>query len=94
MSIEALESLVTHPGWSLFVAHVEREWGANGVKYQSELDKALDLTDAEAAASQARQIRAGRRVIETLVRWPSEELARLKRQDEKGEPTLSRRGGL
>ena len=94
MSVEALESLILHPGWRLFVAHVEQEWGANGAKYQAELDKALNLLDDVAAASQARQIRAGRRVIETLVGWPQEEIARLKRSEAVPEPTLSRRGGL
>ena len=89
-----LESLLTHPGWQLFLDHVEADWGPAGVKYQSELDKALNLLDDNAAASQARQVRAGRKIIETLLAWPAEELARLTREDRVSEPTMSRRGGL
>lgn len=91
---DVLEALLTSPGWSVFVHHVETEWGPNGATYQQELDKALDLTDSAAAASQARQVRAGRKVIEMLLAWPSQEIARLKRQEPDSEPVLSRRGGL
>lgn len=91
---DALESLLTHPGWQLFLEHVHREWGPTGARYNAELDKALDLTDANAAASQARQIRAGRKVIESLLTWPAEEAQRLKRTDRVPELTMSRRGGL
>ena len=91
---DALESLLTHPGWRLFLEHVHHEWGPMGARYNAELDKALDLLDAQAAASQARQIRAGRKVIESLLAWPAEEAQRLKRTDRVPEATMSRRGGL
>lgn len=91
---DALEALLTHPGWQLFVAHVQHEWGATGVRYNAELDQALNLLDDNAAASQARQIRAGRRVIEQLLAWPADEVGRLTRQDRRPELTMSRRGGL
>lgn len=91
---QILEALLDHPGWRAFTAHVTQEWGAQGVKYNAELDKALDLTDPAMAASQARQVRAGRIVIESLLNWPSEEIARLKRQEQQPEPSLSRRGSL
>ena len=89
---EALASLLESPGWRLFCDFVAREWGPAGHTYAVELDKALDLTDPAAAASQARQIRAGRRIIERLLRWPDEELRRLRAP--LSEPTQSRRGGL
>lgn len=92
---EALEALLTHPGWQVFLEHVVQEWGANGIRYQTEMDNALNQTDDVVAASKARQIRAGRRTIELLVRWPAEEVARLKRLDEgPAAPNPSRRGGL
>jgi len=91
---EALESLLTHPGWLILADHIGQEWGPNGLAYNAALDTALNLLDDNAAASQARQIRAGRRVIENLVSWPSEEIARLKRADKPLEQTQSRRGGL
>lgn len=92
--LDNLVTLVSHPGWRLFREHVEREWGANGARYQAELDKALDLTDNEAAASQARQIRAGRKAIELLVNWPQDEIARLQRSERREEVGMSRRGSL
>ena len=91
---EALESLVTHPGWSLFTQHVTHEWGANGIRYAAEMEKALNLTDNNVAASQARQIIAARKTIENLMRWPEEELQRLQRAEQRPELTMSRRGGL
>jgi hypothetical protein len=96
--LEALASLDTHPGWRLFVAHVAREWGPNGQRYQTALDQALDLADDAAAASHARQVRAGRKTIELLMRWPAEEVARLTREARGTGPaedaSPSRRGGL
>lgn len=92
---EALEALVTHPGWQLFLAYVADEWGPSGKAYARALDKALDLLDDGAAASQARQVRAARRVIDGLVRWPEEELRLLKGAPRSAESVApSRRGGL
>lgn len=79
---ETLERLLTDPGWLLFTAHATQEWGAAGLQYQRALDQALDVTDPAVAASQARQIRAARRMVEVLIAWPAEEVARLKRLHE------------
>ena len=94
MSAEALESLLTHPGWQLFHQHVGEDWGPKA--YAQKL---------KAAVSHARQVGkdasvalelvdAGNDAIAEAMRWPGEQLARLKRQEEKAEPTMSRRGGL
>lgn len=93
--ISAYESLLSHPAWLQFAAYVEREWGPSGLKYQAEMEKALNLADNNASASQARQILSGQKVITALMRWPAEELARLKRQVPASEElVMSRRGGL
>lgn len=96
--VELLESLLQHPGWRLFERYVREEWGPQGVQFQRQLDNALDLADNNAAASQARQVRSGQKVILMLLRWPIEEMARLKRLEPKPEESLtesmSRRGGL
>lgn len=90
-----LESLVAHPGWRAFQQHVAHEWGPSGVQYVGELERVLNGTDNDAAASQARQILSARKVIERLMAWPAEELARLKRSSATmNEPSFSRRGGL
>lgn len=83
MSREVLESLVEHPGWQLFYDHVKQEWGAAGC-WRKSVEQGLPvelvkLTNLEIGA---------------LMEWPKSEAARLKRQEETKEPTLSRRGGL
>lgn len=94
--ISIWESWLSHPGTKAFLAYVEREWGDSGVKYQAEMERALNLTDNHASASQARQILSGKKVIQALMRWPQEELARLKREEKAtdAEPVMSRRGSL
>lgn len=89
---DILESLITSEGWRLYSAYIEREWGPTGVKYQAEMDKALSLTDNDAAASQARQIRSGQKVILGLLRWPHEEIKRL--SDAKATTTEPRRAPM
>ena len=91
---QMLEALLTSPGWRAFREHVYQEWGPSGEKYQAELDKALDLTNNDAAASQARQIKAAQKAIQHLLEWPADELGRLKRAERPVEPVMSRRGGL
>ena len=89
---QALEALGSHPGWRLYVEHLLAEWGPSGEQYRAELDKALNLTDNEAAASQARQIRAVSKMVERFIQWPAEEVARLQRSEGKAEVMQSRGG--
>lgn len=103
-----LEDFINHPGWRWFTERVDREWGANGSRFTAELKTALNLTDNNAAASQARQILSGQAVILAMLRAPHEELAKLKGLEsarvggiDHGRPALaeelvgqSRRGGL
>lgn len=100
-----LEDFIAHPGWAWFQERVDREWGAHGTRFTGELKAALNLTDNNAAASQARQILSGQAVILALLRTPQEELAKLKNldtaKDTSARPPLapelvgqSRRGGL
>ena len=92
---DALRELLDRHGWHLFCDYVQREWGPTGVKFHAELTNALNLTDNNAAASQARQIVSGQKAILALLRWPSEEVSRLKRLGEKPEPEVASmsRGG-
>src|SRR3954463_2851104 len=91
--IEALDHLVGSPGWLLYWEHVKGEWGANGHQYQAQLDAALNLVDNDAADSQARQIRSAQKVIASLMEWPKEELARLRRAEQGNVQDQTRRGG-
>jgi hypothetical protein len=90
-TISDYESLIAHPAWLAFRAHVEQEWGPSGKKYQQELDQALNTRNIDHAC----QIRSGQKVIAALMRWPEEELLRIRRQQpSEAEPVMSRRGSL
>ena len=91
---EALERLTTSQGWQVFYQHVLSEWGMTGAAYMSELDKALAMTDNNAAASQARQIRSGQKAIMALMGWPAREAARLKRMTESDKGSVEERAVL
>ena len=71
---DVLECGVQSEFWRWFCARVDEEWGATGKRYLAELDRALNLTDNDAAASQARQIRSGQKAILALLRLPQDEL--------------------
>jgi hypothetical protein len=95
-----------HPGTRAFFAHVEREWGTGGQRFEGLMTTLANSTgEDQIVLNKLRQVAVCRREIQKLFQWPSEELARLKRQDVKPEgsyrpelhPMLageSRRGGL
>lgn len=100
-----LQHLIDSPGWHWFQGRIDREWGAHGERFLPELKSALNLTDNDAAAAQARQIISAQAVILALMRAPQEELARLKKLDKEADSSprkampqelvgQSRRGGL
>lgn len=73
---DILERGIEGPFWAWFQDRVLDEWGPNGKRYLAELDKALNLTDNDAAASQARQVRSGQKAILSLLRLPYDEIRR------------------
>ena len=78
-SREPLQDLVDHPGWALFVAHVEREWGAGGRRFEHTIDQIADGRGEDALQlRQMQQIAVARREILRLLAWPVEEVARLR----------------
>ena len=75
---DILERGVEGEFWQWFERKVLAEWGPNGAHFQHEMDRALDMTDNDAAASQARQVRSGQKVILGLLRLPHDELRKLR----------------
>ena len=76
---EVLQDLVAHPGWAYFVAHVEREWGAGGRRFERTLEQIADMRDEDVTVlRQMQQIAVTRREILRLLTWPAEETARLR----------------
>jgi hypothetical protein len=74
---DVLEGGLRSEFWQWFTSKVLEEWGAQGKRYLVELDAALNLSDNDAAASQARQIRSGQKAILALLRIPDEALRKL-----------------
>lgn len=67
------------PATRAFFAHIEREWGAGGRRFESTVDRLADSReDDPIVLKQIQQIAVCRREILRLVRWPSEEVSRLK----------------
>ena len=79
---DALSDLLKHPGWTIYVEHCLSEWGNRGTRYDAEMDKALDIVDPQASRAQALQIRVARKIVESLLAWPAQEVSRLGRVEE------------
>lgn len=76
-TIDMLESLVRSPGWVCLSDIARREWAERervGVKQ-------VISKDGDDAVEKLRQIVAAREAVEWTLRLPSEELARLRRQE-------------
>ena len=89
---DALTDLLKHPGWHAFRDYALREWGPHGVRFHAEMQQALNLSDPQAALSQARQIHAAQRLVDVLLEWPAQEIGRLERV-ELPPPATANRGG-
>jgi len=77
--LDSLASLLDHPGWQLFREYVDREWGAGGERFESRLNQIADSDADDAKVLQhLRQIAVARREIRRLLRWPMEEVTRLR----------------
>ena len=89
---DALADLLKHPGWAAYVEHCLSEWGTRGTRYDAEMDKALNCTDPAVAHAQALQVRAARKIVESLLDWPTQEVSRLGRLDETDALSYARGG--
>ena len=83
---DILEAFVGSPGWQLFVEHVKAEWGPAGCWRKAKEVKTNDPARA------VEQIDYTNEQVGRLMRWPSEEVERLKRHQEKPETVMSRGG--
>lgn len=82
--LDDLHDWITHPGTKLFFAHLEQEWGTGGLRFEASVNKFADsLQDDPIVLQQIRQIVVCRREMLRLKGWASEEVQRLKRNEEK-----------
>lgn len=91
---EALESLLTHPGWRAFEAYVLGRWGRTAEPYVAMLEGTQALTDTDLGELHRQQVIACAKLAAALLAWPREELARAQRATRPQDPSVSRRGGL
>ena len=96
MSLEALESLLAHPGWRLFEEQIGKDWGpkAYAQRLKAAVSHARSVgTDASHAIE---LVDAANDAIGEAMQWPAQQVSRLRRVEEAEAhpPTQSRRGGL
>ena len=76
--IDALEALTRHPGWARLTEHARAEWA---VREFTARRNALGDTDDKRALDKLRQITAAQEAVEWVLTWPSQEIAKLRRQE-------------
>lgn len=79
-TLTSLKELVTSPGWLLLVAQAKAEHGPEG--YGRAMQAALSSIPqgpdrAYEIARVAEQVEATARAVNALIKWPSEQIARL-----------------
>jgi hypothetical protein len=78
-----LGDLVGHPGWRLFEALVESEWGAEA--FAAKVSRSLgqpktSLADKELALAQLEQATVSRDAVVFLMKWPREQVQKARAQ--------------
>lgn len=91
---DALEALIGSQGWRDFLAYAGEQWGPKA--YANKLKAAVSHARSVGKdASQAIElVDAANDAVADLMRWPADEIGRLKRSEHVPELTMSRRGGL
>lgn len=75
---DALELLVKSEGWRILCVTAREEWAT---RERQGRKNALNDTDDKRALDKLRQITAAQEAVEWLLNLPTEEIARLKRQE-------------
>lgn len=81
---DALESLMRSDGWRILCDTARAEWAQ---RERVGRKNALNDTDDKRALDKLRQITAAQDAVEWLLNLPTEEVARLKRQEKEPETT-------
>ena len=79
---DALEALLASVGWRVFHEHAMAEWSASAC-----WKKTMQGGDMVKVAYTNEE-------VGKLMRWPADELARLRRAEQQPEASIGRRGGL
>ena len=95
-TIDALESLIKSSGWRMLSDICRKEWTE---RERTGRRNALNDSDDKRALDKLRQITAAQEAVEWVLSLPSEEIARLRRQEQASKAetapvSMSRRGWL
>ena len=88
---DVLEALIVHPGWCLLADIARREWTE---KERAGRKNALNDTDDKRALDKLRQITAAQEAVEWVLALPSQEVNRLKRQEQEPRARVPTRVGI
>lgn len=91
---QAIEGLLSHPGWLLFRAFCRGRWGAEGYGRQLKIAVSTAIKDNASADAAIKAVDFANDEINALLSWPEQRLKVLAESvaREQGEPLLSRRG--
>jgi hypothetical protein len=91
---QAIEGLLTHPGWLLFRAFCRGRWGAEGYGRQLKLAVSTAIQHKESPDAALKAVDFANDEINVLLTWPETRLKALNETvaREQGEPIISRRG--
>jgi hypothetical protein len=87
-----LEDLVSSPGWRVFVAHLDDEWGAVGFARKVSNTIGNPTLDPALAVAQLQQATVTQREVMRLRDWATDRIKTLKQQTIAQLNTPSRRG--
>lgn len=76
-TLETLADGLTSPFWEWFSAHVTREWGPSGLRYQQVV---RDASQSPNAVVELQKVLATQDAIYALMKHPSEVLSKLREQ--------------
>lgn len=71
---EALQDLITSPGWLLFKEHARLQWGPEGYGKKIAAVMARYADDALALGLELRKVHTATEEINVLMKWPDERL--------------------
>lgn len=91
---QALEDLLSHPGWQLFRGHIRKQWGPEA--YARRLKNAVTQASAknESVEAAIKAVDMANNEVDLLQAWPTMRLEQIANSiaTEQAEPLVSRRG--
>ena len=91
---DALEALLASVGWRVFYEHVMAEWSASACWRRAVKEIGFGASDIASGVEIMGKVSYTNEEVGKLMRWPADELARLRRAEQQPEASIGRRGTL